>query len=483
MAACLHFFSQTPINLAKIKLGKAKKAIFGCGCYALHLQFPLVYRCFRYDNIHPVRLQGLLRKKSYKIYNKRRVLTEIRSPCGGGQYDKLYLTVNCVNTAQITGRGKNRSREAVTTDMPLEIVRNDITNMRVDAIVNAANSGLQRGGGVCGAIFAAAGATELERECAKIGGCTTGGAVLTGGGKLPAKFIIHTVGPVWQGGQQGEEEKLRSCYRNSLELAVSRGFESVAFPLISSGIYGYPKDQALNVAVSEIGSFLLEHDIDVFLVVFDRDSYRLGEARQRSIQAFIDDAYAKARERERSSRLAELAFQLTQERETSARKEAKAAPCASPKAPPFFQPKAGRKPEPEGEEEEADAAPLSAPSALERFIERASESFSQALLRLIDERGLTDPQVYQRANLDRRLFSKIRGNPQYRPSKNTALALAVALRLNLDQTQDLLRRAGYALSPSSRFDLIVEYFIREENYNIFEINEALFAFDESLLGA
>jgi len=219
--------------------------------------------------------------------------------------------------------------------------------------------------------------------------------------------------------------------------------------------------------------------------VFDRDSYRLGEARQRSIQAFIDDAYAKARERERSSRLAELAIQLTQEKEASARTEPMAAPASRPKAPPFFKPKASRKPEPEDaeEEEEAETAPHPATSALERFIERAGESFTQALLRLIDERGLTDPQVYQRANLDRRLFSKIRSNPQYRPSKNTALALAVALRLNLDQTQDLLRRAGYALSPSSRFDLIVEYFIREENYNIFEINEALFAFEESLLGA
>lgn len=365
-------------------------------------------------------------------------------------------------------------------DMPLEIVRNDITNMRVDAVVNAANSGLMRGGGVCGAIFAAAGAAELERECAEIGGCATGSAVLTSGGKLPAKFIIHTVGPVWQGGQNGEEEKLRACYSNSLELAVSRGFESVAFPLISSGIYGYPKDQALNVAVSEIGSFLLEHDIDVFLVVFDRDSYRLGEARQRSIQAFIDDAYAKAYERDRARRVAELEIQLLRESECSAQTKAQTAPCSSPKAPPFFRPKAGQRQE---TAETFDSAPHPAPSALERFIERAGESFTQALLRLIDERGLTDPQVYQRANLDRRLFSKIRSNPQYRPSKNTALALAVALRLNLDQTQDFLRRAGYALSPSSRFDLIVEYFIREENYNIFEINEALFAFDESLLGA
>lgn len=364
--------------------------------------------------------------------------------------------------------------------MPLEIVRNDITKMRVDAVVNAANSGLQRGGGVCGAIFAAAGAGELERECAKIGGCATGSAVLTGGGKLPARFIIHTVGPVWQGGQNGEEEKLRACYRNSLELAVSRGFESVAFPLISSGIYGYPKDQALNVAVSEIGSFLLEHDIDVFLVVFDRDSYRLGEARQRSIQAFIDDAYAKAYERDRARRVAELETQLLRESECSAQTKAQTAPGSRPKAPPFFRPKTEQKQE---TAEIFGSAPHPAPSSLERFIERAGESFTQTLLRLIDERGLTDPQVYQRANLDRRLFSKIRGNPQYRPSKNTALALAVALRLNLDQTQDFLRRAGYALSPSSRFDLIVEYFIREENYNIFEINEALFAFEESLLGA
>jgi O-acetyl-ADP-ribose deacetylase (regulator of RNase III) len=368
--------------------------------------------------------------------------------------------------------------------MPLEIVRNDITKMRVDAVVNAANSGLQRGGGVCGAIFAAAGAGELERECAKIGGCATGSAVITGGGKLPAKFIIPTVGPVWQGGQNGEEEKLRSCYRNSLELAVSRGFESVAFPLISSGIYGYPKDQALNVAVSEIGSFLLEHDIDVFLVVFDRDSYRLGEARYRSIQAFIDDAYAKARERERSSRLAELAIQLTQEKETSARTEAKAAPVSRPKAPPFFRPKASRKPEPEEAEEWKRPKPRRIPRLPAGAVHRTPKRELYAGASAPDRRARADRPAGVSARQPRpaALFQ----NPQQSavpPQQKYRAGAGRCAAAQFGSNAGFAPAGGVCAFPQQpvRFDRGVLYPRGELQY--FEINEALFAFEESLLGA
>lgn len=338
--------------------------------------------------------------------------------------------------------------------MPLEIVRNDITKMHVEAIVNAANSRLQQGGGVSGAIFAAAGADKLQAECDSIGHCAVGSAVITGGYALPAKHVIHAVGPVWQGGKQNEETILSSCYTNSLNLALEHGLSSIAFPLISSGIFGYPKDEALRVAISAIGSFLLKHEMMVYLVVYDKAAYSLSDKLFKSIEAYIDDNYVEKHTSRRRQRDPEVLYQL---REMSSL-----------------------------DMDDLFAEPLGTPSAprnLDDVVNHISETFTEMLLRLIDESGRTDPEVYKRANLNRKLFSKIRSNPKYKPSKNTALALAVALELNLDQTADLLRRAGFALSPSSRFDLIVEYFIGEGNYNIFEINEALFAFDESLLGA
>ncbi len=343
--------------------------------------------------------------------------------------------------------------------MPFKIVRNDITKLRVDAIVNAANERLLMGGGVCGAIFAAAGAEMLAKACAKIGRCETGSAVITPGFALPAKYIIHAVGPVWRGGNEGETASLAACYDSALALALQYKLESVAFPLISSGIYGFPKDIALSVATAQIDSFLRKHEMDVYLVVYDRASFQLSEQRYHSIKAFIDDHNASFTEALCASRADEMPVYA---RPTASAKILKRREEASPKA--CYTP-----------------APTQA--ELERILRRAGESFTQRLLRWIDERGMTDPEVYQRANLDRRLFSKIRSNRDYRPAKNTAIAFAVALRLNLDETADLLRCAGYALSQSSRADLIVEYFIRAENFNIFEINEALFAFDENLLGS
>ena len=325
--------------------------------------------------------------------------------------------------------------------MPLSIVRNDITTMKVDAIVNAANESLLGGGGVDGAIHRAAG-PDLLKECRTLGGCKTGEAKLTRGYRLPAKFVIHTVGPIWHGGGHGEREKLVSAYRTSLALALEQGCETVAFPLISAGAYGYPKDQALKVAVDTIGDFLLAHDMTVYLVIFDRAAYTIGGKLFADIAAYIDDRYVDAH---------------TDGRETRRRQMAMASmPIAAPVG--------------------------AVPPSLDEALGRMDESFSQMLLRKIDERGMTDAQCYKKANIDRKLFSKIRSDAHYRPSKPTAMAFAVALELSLEEARELLGRAGFAFSHASKFDIIVEYFIARQNYNVFEINEALFAFDQSLLG-
>lgn len=330
--------------------------------------------------------------------------------------------------------------------MPLQIVRNDITKMRVDAIVNAANETLLGGSGVDGAIHRAAG-PELLAECRTLHGCKTGQAKITKGYHLPAKFVIHTVGPVWEGGSYGERELLVSAYRSSLELALEHRCETVAFPLISSGVFGYPKDQALKVAVDTIGDFLLQHDMTVYLVIFDKAAYTLGGKLFSDIAAYIDDRYAE---------------EHTDSDEEQRRRRFRV--LASAPMP------------------EAEAAPAVAPSSLNEALEMMDESFSQMLLRKIDESGLTDAECYKRANVDRRLFSKIRSDIHYKPSKPTAMAFAVALELPLEEAREMLQKAGFAFSHASKFDIIVEYFIAQRNYNIFEINEALFAFDQSLLG-
>jgi O-acetyl-ADP-ribose deacetylase (regulator of RNase III) len=334
--------------------------------------------------------------------------------------------------------------------MPFAIVRNDITKMEVDTIVNAANRALKMGGGVCGAIFSAAGAKELQAECDRIGKCETGQAVITGGGKLSAKYIIHTAGPIWNGGKSGEAQLLRHCYINSLELARQHQCESIAFPLISSGIYGYPKAQALQIAVGAISEFLLQHEMMVYLVVFDRQSFALSGKLFSALEKFIDDHYVEELQAEFSHNRTLQHFDIAQE-----------APTGYAKA----------------------RALSKTPRKLDDVINHLDETFSQMLLRLIYEKGLTDVQTYKRANIDRKLFSKIRSNHDYQPAKPTAIAFAIALRLNLDETRDLLGRAGYALSPSSKFDVIIEYFIESGNYDIFEINEALFHYELSLLGA
>ena len=330
--------------------------------------------------------------------------------------------------------------------MPLEIVRNDITKMKVDAIVNAANETLLGGGGVDGCVHRAAG-PELLQECRTLGGCKTGDAKITKAYRLPCQYVIHTVGPMWNGGSHGERKLLVSCYRTSLALAKEHGCETVAFPLISSGIFGYPKDQALRVAVDTIGEFLLHNDMTVYIVIFSRTAYQISSKLFADIAEYVDDHYVDAHTDSRRERLRRMS--VPESRTLSA---------------------------------DAAAAPM-AVGGLDSLLAHLDAGFSETLLKLIDRSGKKDSEIYKKANVDRKLFSKIRNNPDYKPSKTTAIAFAIALELNLDETRDLVARAGYALSPSSKFDVIIEYFIMQRDYDIFKINEALFAFDQSLLGA
>ena len=337
--------------------------------------------------------------------------------------------------------------------MPLQIIRNDITKLKVDAIVNAANNSLLGGGGVDGCIHRAAG-PELLAECRTLGGCATGEAKITKGYQLPCKYVIHTVGPIWRGGDYGEKEKLISCYRKSLALAAEHDCKTLAFPLISAGVYGYPKDQALRVAVDTIGEFLQENDMQVYVVIFDKKSYTIGKKLFSDIEAYIDDKYVEEHED---------SYDLKRLRSFEACKMAvheSAEPIEYLKAPSLL--------------EEA---------SLDNALEQLDESFSEMLLRKIDEKGMTDSQCYKKANIDRKLFSKIRSDKAYRPSKPTVIAFALALELPLDEMQEMLMKAGFALSHSNKFDIIIEYFVKKGIYNVFEINEALFAFDQNLLGA
>ena len=330
--------------------------------------------------------------------------------------------------------------------MSLEIIRNDITKMKVDAIVNAANASLLGGGGVDGAIHRAAGIQLLE-ECRTLGGCATGCVKLTHGYNLPCKYVIHTVGPSWQGGNHGEKALLESCYRSSLELAKAHHCETVAFPLISSGVYGYPKDQALKVAVNTISGFLASNDMTVFLVVFDRSSFDIGEELYARVRQYIDDVFVAEHSDESDMQLRRMQV-------------ARSSILLS-----------------ENTIRETDLAESSVES-FDGMFDEVDESFAQALFRSIDERGMTDVQCYKRANIDRKLFSKIKSNQNYQPSKPTVLAFAFALRLSLAETRDLLMKAGFALSHSSKFDIIIEYCFIHGIQDVNEVNELLFKFDQ-----
>ena len=335
--------------------------------------------------------------------------------------------------------------------MPFTIVRNDITHMQVDAIVNTANPQPIAGEGVDAAVHAAAGAQLLQARQA-IGTIAPGSCAITPGFALPARYVIHTVGPAWQDGHHGEEELLRRCYAHSLELAAQHKCTSIAFPLISSDTYGFPKALALQTAVGAISAFLLEHEMEVYLVVFDRTAFQLSGHLFHEVASYIDEHYAR----------------LHRSQETAAARRRRAAmqemenACCAPSAAPDFAP------------------PL---QAADDFSFETDAGFSETLLSLIDQSGEKDSAVYKRANISRQHFSKIRNDPNYRPTKSTALAFAIALRLDLQGTRDLLERAGYALSRSSLTDVIVRCFIEQGRYDINEINIVLFHHDQPQLGS
>ena len=335
--------------------------------------------------------------------------------------------------------------------MPLQIIRQDITKMKVDAIVNTTNEEMIGYSGVDYAVHTAAG-PELDAECEKLAPLGLGQAKISGAYNLLCKYVIHTSGPIWQGGLVGEENTLRSCYAECLRVARQYKCKSVAFPLISSGVYGFPKDRVLRIAMDAIGEFLLEHEMRVYIVVYDREATAISRQLFADVQMFIDDNYVDKRYSYARSGYKQRRSSLDDEEEC----------CFSLGMGVDGMQDSGK--------------------TIEDFLNLIDESFSEMLLRKIDESGMTDAECYKKANIDRKLFSKIRSDKDYRPSKNTVLAFAIALKLPLRETQDMLFKAGFALSHSNKFDIIVEYFIRQGQYDLFTINETLLAFDQKLLG-
>lgn len=360
--------------------------------------------------------------------------------------------------------------------MPLQIIRNDITQMAVDAIVNATDIYLSGSGGVDREIHKAAG-MKMELACRRLHSCETGEVKITAGYDLPCKYVIHTVGSVWHGGNDHELQVLARCYDNALHLAQKHHCRTVAFPVVSSGTFGFPKDLAIRTATNTIQDFLLKNEMTVYLVVYDSESFGISARLFANIQQYIDDHSIDKKARESWDNLSHPLREAETSGSASLASEAyldsyAPRPCAAlPEEPPAKRrrlstlfPALKEKPD------------------LKDYLSQLDEGFRGMLLRLIDEKGMTDAECYKKANIDRKLFNKIKNQADYKPSKPTVVAFAIALELPLEQTKEMLSKAGFSLSHSSKFDLIIEYFIQQGNYNIFEINEALFSFDQNLLG-
>ena len=352
--------------------------------------------------------------------------------------------------------------------MAFQIIRDDITKVTADAIVNTANPKPTYAAGTDAAIYKAAGADDLLSERNKIGDIAPGDARYTPAFALDAKYIIHTVGPAWEGGDHGERETVRRCYENSLKLAEELGCESIAFPLIATGIYGFPKDEALQIAISVFSSFSMNSDMDITMVVFDKESFVLSGKVFSDVDAYIDENYVEetldeeyAPDEMLASSFSSAEMLRTKPKERGrrrkifgTRKEASRSEMVGAAPSDVFENRSMR--------------------SLDDLESQVADTWQEMLFRLIDEKGLDPVEVYKNANINRKHFSKINSNKDYQPKKVTAVAFAISMHLNLDETKDFLSRAGYALSPSSKFDLIVRFFIEKENYNMFEINEVLF---------
>ncbi len=348
--------------------------------------------------------------------------------------------------------------------MPLKIIRQDITKIKCDAVVNPTNEYLTPGGGTDAAIHEAAGPKLLE-ACSKLGGLESGEAKLTPAFNLPCKYVIHTAGPIWRNGNYNEQAILEACYKNALALAADKKCKSVAFPLISSEVYGYPKDAVLKTAMRVIGDFLFDNEMLVYIVVYDKTSYAISEKLFADVTSYIDDAY---------DGFDDLVPLKKVKSQLGGRFESRGAPyprdivqgCEIVPRTLICESKA-----------------LTADTSLEDMLRKMDKGFAETLFDYIDAKGMNDVECYKRANVDKKTFSKIKCNKNYKPSKVTAVSFAIALRLNLEETDRLLRTVGMSLSHSSKFDVIIEYFIKTGNYeNIFDVNETLYQFDQVTLG-
>ena len=364
--------------------------------------------------------------------------------------------------------------------MPFEIVRNDITNMQVDAIVDTANPKPIVGYGVDAGVHKKAGPQLLVAR-QNIGRIGVGEVAITPGFNLNASYVIHAVGPIWQDGTHNEEKYLRQCYDKALQLALDNGCESIAFPLLSAGNHGFPKPLALQIAINAFSNFLMEHDMQIYLVVFSMDAFVLSEKLFHGVASYIDENYIK--------------YKTLDEYGISNKRDIREAELEQIRRELDLQRKLRRTAELE-EDEFCDLDLMTCPSSIAMGVQEAFDpdtlkvlldstdaGFSETLLKLIDKTGKKDSDIYKKANIDRKLFSKIRNNPNYKPTKPTALAFAIALELDLDETKDFIGRAGYTLTHSSKFDIIVEYFIITKNYNVFELDAMLFKYDQSLIGS
>ena len=357
--------------------------------------------------------------------------------------------------------------------MPFQIVRNDITKMHVDAIVNTANPMPGYGSGIDTAVYEAAGVNKLLEKRQEIGVIERGCSAITDGFNLPARYIIHTVGTLWHGGNEGEEDVIRSCYRSVFKIAVENKIETLAIPILASGNYGFPKGISLRIALSEIENFMAEHDMDIYLVVFDEKPFSLSSELYGDIDEYINDNYVEEKEKE------EYIHEFIIMDDTAPEAVLRSESVSSAK---FFGNLASAKSS-EIKPNEAQTEKTSKHKSLDDIVKNLDKTFMELVFSFADEKGFTDVEVQRRANLDRKAFSKLKCGTTKNPSKSTALAFAIALKLNLDETRDLLSRAGFALSPCSKQDLIVQYFIEREVYDIHAINITLFEHGEQYLGS
>lgn len=338
--------------------------------------------------------------------------------------------------------------------MPLKIIRNDITKLEVDAIVNPTDQFFSGLGGIDLQVHKKAG-VELEKELDCKPKLKISEAILTDGYNLKSKKIIHVAGPIWNDGNHNEEELLKKSYENCLEIIKENKFTSVAFPLISTGTFCVPKEIGLEIATNSFTTFLLEEEVDIYLVVYDKESLSISQKVFGEIQDYIKNVYE----------VNENFFSRS------------CASCVSNSNDNDYEPICYDQYEKLEVEDKISEKPFD----LDIDDIPLEETFSMKLLSIIDKKELKDPYVYKKAQVDRRVFSTLRKDDNYKPTKKTAISLCLALELSYEETQDLLSRAGLTLSRSNRFDIVIEWCIKNKKYNIIEVNIILFNHDLELL--